>query len=80
MRTTLDIEDDVLLAAKEIGRRNRVSIGKVISDLARKSLTQQRAAGARVGKAVYGFRPLPGVPGKIVTDKQINRLRDMVGI
>lgn len=36
MRTTLDLEEDVLLAVKEIARMRGQSIGKVLSDLARK--------------------------------------------
>ncbi|HMO03770.1 MAG TPA: hypothetical protein PKC67_03235 [Kiritimatiellia bacterium] len=80
MRTTLDIEDDVLLAAKEISRRTRVSTGKALSDLARQSLTRPRAKATREAKAVYGFRPLPAAPGKIVTNDLIDRLRDEEGV
>ena len=39
MRTTLDIEDDVLAAAKDLARRENVSAGQVISRLARLALT-----------------------------------------
>ena len=38
MRTTLDIDDDVLLAAKELAEAQRSTVGKVLSDLARKAL------------------------------------------
>ena len=40
MRTTLDVADDVLFAAKETARRQKLSVGTVISDLARRSLMQ----------------------------------------
>jgi hypothetical protein len=40
MRTTLDIEDDVLLAAKELARRDGTTAGRVISHLLRQALTQ----------------------------------------
>jgi hypothetical protein len=40
MRTTLDIDDDVLAAAKELASGQKTTAGKVISDLARKALTQ----------------------------------------
>jgi hypothetical protein len=39
MRTTLDIEDDVLAAAKELAQRQGVSAGKVVSSLLRSALT-----------------------------------------
>ena len=38
MRTTLDIDDDVLDAATELGRARSKSAGEIISELARKSL------------------------------------------
>lgn len=40
MRTTLDIDDEVLRAAKEIARQSRSTAGKVISELARRALTE----------------------------------------
>lgn len=80
MRTTLDIEDDVLLAAKEIGRRTRVSTGKALSNLARQALTQPRARAVKEEKPLYGFRPLPAVPGKIVTNALIDQLREEEGV
>ena len=39
MRTTLDVDDDVLQAAKELAELRRTTAGKVLSDLARKALT-----------------------------------------
>ena len=39
MRTTIDIEDDVLAAAKEMASRQRVSAGTVISRLLREAMS-----------------------------------------
>ncbi len=39
MRTTLDIDDDVLQAAKSLGNKQSESIGKVISELVRSAST-----------------------------------------
>lgn len=82
MRTTLDIADDVLAAAKEIGRRQRRTAGAVISDLARKGLnagaTDSRTVEVRETRGTYGFKPLPK-RGGVVTDELINRLRDEAG-
>ena len=36
MRTTLDIDDDVLLAAKELAAAQVTTAGKVLSELARR--------------------------------------------
>lgn len=76
MRTTLDIADDVLTAAKERARRENRTAGEVISDLARAALTQSRSpVTAEEPKAVYGIRPFPK-RGVIITNELINKLRE----
>jgi hypothetical protein len=75
MRTTLDIEEDVLFAAKDLARREKKTAGQVISELARKGLTGAGALTAREPKAVYGFRPFPK-EGRIVSNELINKLRE----
>lgn len=42
MRTTLDIDDDVVVAARELAAGERRSLGSVISELARRGLTPAR--------------------------------------
>jgi hypothetical protein len=76
MRTTLDIDDDVLLAVKALGRRNKKSAGQVISELARQALTNPSPGITKEERAFYGFRPLPKTPGTLVTNEMINRLRN----
>jgi hypothetical protein len=76
MRTTLDIADDVLRAAKERARREKRTAGEVISDLARSALTASPQAPARrARKALHGFRPFPK-RGSIVTNELIDKLRE----
>jgi hypothetical protein len=77
MRTTLDIDDDVLQAAKERARRDKKTTGEVISELARSALTAppQGAATARGAKTLYGFRPF-SKRGGIVTNELIDKLRE----
>ncbi len=81
MRTTLDIEDDVLLAAKELARRSGTTAGRVISNLLRQALTQAPSAtsSTSVPAASHGFRPFPP-RGKVVTNEQVDRLRDEEGV
>ena len=43
MRTTLDIENDILFAAKDLAKREKKTIGQMISDLARRGLTSEPA-------------------------------------
>ena len=76
MRTTLDIADDVLHAAKERARREKKTAGEVISELARSALTAPPAAAQnRPPKRRYGFRPFPK-RGGIVTNDLIDQLRE----
>jgi hypothetical protein len=47
MRTTLDLDDDVLLAARAHAAREKRSLGAVISELARESLQRPSAPAGR---------------------------------
>jgi hypothetical protein len=73
MRTTLEIDDDVLEAAKSIARQSDRTAGAVLSDLARRALTNVPAKSSRAG--VGGFVPFES-RGGLVTNEQINRLRE----
>ena len=86
MRTTLDIADDVLFAAKEIARREKKPLGQIISELARSAFAQPSqatpsaptsAAAHKVAEklANYGIHPVPA-RGAIVSNELIDRLRD----
>ena len=82
MRTTIDIEDDLLEAVKEIARRQHVSAGKVISRLLRAALsgTEQGGMASDSEYAVEGFRPFVSMSGRIVTNEKVDQLRDDEGI
>lgn len=72
MRTTLSIDDDVLLAAKAMARQQNRSLGDVISDLARTSLRRPEARSERNGIPLLSVKP--GAPP--VTLELVNALRD----
>ena len=85
MRTTLDIDEDVLEAAKELARRQNLSAGQVVSRMLRKALTGQAGQSTVAEKSdsdsptVAGFRPFAA--GKsVVTNEAVNRLRDAEGL
>jgi hypothetical protein len=79
MRTTLDIEDDVLTAAKELARRQGVSAGKVVSKLLRSALTGEALAQHPGAAVVAGFRPFAASDQQLVSNEQIDQLRDLEG-
>ncbi len=77
MRTTLDIADDVLMAAKERARRQKRSLGEILSDLAREGLTRRPQEGSadKKPRSFYGFDPFPP-RGAAVSNELINKLRE----
>ncbi|HYY28847.1 MAG TPA: hypothetical protein VE860_12910 [Chthoniobacterales bacterium] len=78
MRTTLDIDDDVLQAAKELARPEHKTAGRIVSELARRSLTEAKYTSSRklAAKEVFlGFRPFAR-RGTIITNEMIDRLRE----
>jgi hypothetical protein len=96
MRTTLDIDDDVLLAAKEIARRDRKSVGRVVSELARAAFmrpaappglvvdTDPRASAATAltaSERLAAYGIRPlAARGAVVSNDLIDRLRDAEGV
>jgi len=75
MRTTLDIETDVLLAVKDISRQRHIPAGRLVSEMVRTCLSS-------VGTDTGG-RKRNGVPlfpvranSSVVTMDLVNRLRD----
>ncbi|TSE28685.1 hypothetical protein Ttaiw_02531 [Tepidimonas taiwanensis] len=82
VRTTIDLEPDVLEAAKELARQQNTAVGKVISRLVRQALTGTATAAAPQGDgtaaSVAGFVPFPA-RGTVVTNALIDRLRDAEG-
>jgi len=80
MRITLDIEDDVLAAAKELARRQGSSAGQVVSRLLRVALSGEGDRADAGSVLVAGFRPFGATNSKLVTNEQIDQLRDQDGL
>jgi len=72
MRTTLDIDDDVLVAIKGLAEAQDTTAGKVLSELVRKSLEPKGSVKKRNGFSLF---PTKG-KGAPVTMEIVNRLRD----
>ncbi|MDR2155354.1 MAG: CopG family transcriptional regulator [Burkholderiaceae bacterium] len=79
MRTTLDLDEDILLAAKEHAARERRSIGAVISELARESLRRPAASARRGTRGGGRFAVLPARQ-EIITVEHIRSLQDAEGV
>ncbi|MGN8138240.1 CopG family transcriptional regulator [Paraburkholderia sp. 22099] len=73
MRTTIDIDDDVLALARARAERERVSIGRVLSALARAALQPTGTSPAMRN----GLPVLPNAhTARPVTSELVNQLRD----
>jgi hypothetical protein len=72
MRTTVNLDEDVLAAAKQLARKRASTLGRTLSDIARRGLQPQPA-----GEVRNGVHLLPVRPGsKKVTMELVNQLRD----
>jgi hypothetical protein len=71
MRTTVDLDEDILRVAKDLARESGQSLGRALSDLARRGLEPPaRKATARGGIPVF-----PRLPGaKPVTSEMVKEL------
>lgn len=78
MRTTLQLDDDVLAAARVLARQRRRSLGDVISDLARQALSRSTEGGSKnVLEQRSGLPQLPlKASGGVVDLERVNQLRD----
>jgi hypothetical protein len=71
VRTTLDIDDDVLQAVKEIAAVKDSTAGKIVSELARQALLPKRSARIRNGVPLFST-----VTGRVITMEAVNSARD----
>jgi hypothetical protein len=80
MRTTLDIDDDVLTAAEELAKSRKTSAGEIISELARKALAGANDLSGPAGPCgsvlQNGWYVLPRREGLLVTHELVQHLRD----
>ena len=80
MRTTLNIDVDVLAAAKETAQRERKTAGQSVSELMREALQARVERSAAMGSGrQLGFQPIPA-GGATVTNQLVNDMRDQLGV
>lgn len=90
MRTTLDIDDDILALARSISKSRDTSLGAVVSEFARRGI-QQGAAHQALGVGSeseldrklrdLGVVPFPRNPETPqATDELVRQLRDTEGL
>ena len=72
MRTTLELDDDLLATARQLSRQEGVTLGQLISELARQSLAAK--APLKVRNGVLLFVPKAGASKPNM--RIVNQLRD----
>ncbi len=75
MRTTLNIDDDVLIAAKHEARRRNVSLSEVATDLIRAGLRAGSDVSARPAATIGRFATLPA-RDEIITPEYVRKLME----
>lgn len=72
MRTTLELDDDLLATAKHLARQQGVTLGQVISELARQSLATKAPSKVRNGALLFVPKARASKPDLRI----VNKLRD----
>lgn len=74
MRTTLNLDDDILQSARALAERYEKTLGEVLSELARESLAKRRAAKGVNRNGIPIFKNVPEAPSLNIDST--NALRD----
>jgi len=72
MRTTLDLDDDVVTIAKQLAQQRGSTLGQVVSDLVRQAVDSETNEKIRNGAIL--FSPKSGAPKPTLS--LVNQLRD----
>ena len=72
VRTTLEIEDDLVQVGRQISQQRGMTMGQAISQLVRKAIEPKNAPRVRNGVLLFDPKPGARIPGMAL----VNRLRD----
>lgn len=86
MRTTINLEDQIYDLVREMAESKKLSMGKVISNLIKKSLSQDAKTIESKAKKVKSFEYPDGFPllppsgtSEIMTLEKVNAIREEIG-
>ena len=80
MRTTINIAEDALIAARHVAQRERVSLGEAISELVRRGATGAAPAQARRTAPLRGRFALLPARDEVITPQHVRDLMEREGI
>lgn len=79
MRTTVNLAEDALLAARHVAQRERISLGEALSELVRRGVQAGEPAPRAKVRLKGRFALLPA-RDEIVTPAQVRELMEREGI
>ena len=79
MRTTLALDDDVFAFARSRAQREHITVGQMISRLAREGIRAQNAPRLQSAAPISKFALLPA-RDEIITTEHVRDLMDQEGI
>jgi hypothetical protein len=79
MRTTLALDDDVMMIAKQKAERENMSIGKAVSELMRSGIRANQRLPSRRPSTRSKYAVLPA-RNEIITSEHVYKLLDQEGI
>ena len=82
MRTTINLDDDAAIAAQNVARRERISLGEAVSKLIRRGASVgAQSARTTPAQALRGrFALLPARDGEVITPQHVRELMEREGI
>ena len=81
MRTTINLEEDALIAARNIAQRERLSLGAAVSELIRRgTATGSVSSKQRPRSALRGRFALLALRDEVVTPQHVRDLMEREGI
>ena len=81
MRTTINLAEDALIAARNIARRERLSLGDAVSELIRRgSAADPSRSAASAQPALRGRFALLPVRDEVITPQHVRDLMEREGI
>lgn len=82
MRTTINLEEDALIAARSVAQRQRISLGDAISELIRRGAAAGAPSVRLVPQHPFSgrFALLPERTDEVVTTRHVRDLMEREGI
>ena len=80
MRTTIKLDEDAAIAARNVAQNELISLGEAISELIRRGASAAPASRARAAPVLRGHFALLPARREIITPQHVRELMERAGI